>query len=300
MSTETNGFVFAFPEVKKAYKTSIRRRLTSKVIGIILSRSLPIAIVAGIGVYLLHVAVGHLLSNAIRMGSWLGYLGLIIYPVIVAFGGILIGLFVGNSAIKAKFPDTDTVGKLALGIGFAGYLAYLTMYIIFFNAPERFDHWIDYLRQAFYLILFVGTAWEASVSSVKETPFCENCNEFMISDVMGEYNKIGGGKGLEITQESAIIDILNSRQFSKFNELNKNSAKVNYCTIRIWHCPICAKNGFVDCITFQSRSSFNSRGELKTDSASRLIHSSHIDGKELQVLMQAKQLFGIPSDKGVL
>lgn len=297
MSTETSRFTFAFPEVQKAYKTSIHRKLSSSVLGTILGGSLPIAIGAGIGVYLLHIVLQSLLNYMSRMGSCYGILGVVIYPLIVGLGGYIIGNFVGKSAIKAKFPDAETVGKLALVIGLIGYLAYLTMYMLFYNAPERFDHWIDYARQAFYLILFVILALAASTSKIEETPFCENCNDFMISDDIGEYNTLGGGKALDIAQEVAIVDILNSRQFAKLNELNKNWATGNYCVIRIWHCPVCNNNGFVDCTTIQSRTSVDNKGQTKTEGAHRLIHSSHIASEDIQILMQTRQAFGTPTVK---
>lgn len=294
MSTETNGFFFAFPEVMRAYKTSMHRKLSSSVLGTILGGSLPIAVGAGIGVYLLHVGLKHLLNYMSSMGSCYGIAGVIIYPLIVVGGGYLVGDFVGKSAIKAKFPDAESVAKLALGIGLIGYLAYLTMYMMFSYAPERFDHWIDYLREAFYLTLFVGLTVGTAASKVRETPFCENCSDFMIPDDIGEYNTMGGGKALDITQETAILDILESRQFAKLNDLNDNWATGNYCVIRIWHCPVCNKNGFVDCATVKSRTSTNNNGQVNTEGAHRLVHSSHVDGNEIQILMQAKRALGTP------
>lgn len=295
MSTQTNGFAFAFPEVQRAYKTSIRRKLSSKVLGTILSRSLPIAIGAGIGVYLLHIVSWILLDVMLEMKPCWGLLGaIVIDPFIVGLGGYVIGLFVGKAAIKAKFPDAKAVGKLALVIGLVGYLAYLTMYMLFFDASERFDHWIDYARQAIYLTLFILLALAASTSRVEETPFCENCNEFMVADDIGKYNTLGDGKGLDIAQEPTIIDILNSRRFANLNELSSNWVTGNYCVIRIWHCPICNNNGFVDCITVQSKMSVDSKGQTKKEAADRLVHSSHINGEEIQILLQIKKSFGIP------
>lgn len=290
MSTETNGFIFTFPEVTKAYKTSIHRKLSSNALGTILGGSLLITIGAGIGVYILHIGLQHLLNYMSRMGSCYGILGVIIYPLIVGLGGYLIGDSVGKSAIRAKFPDAQTVGKLALVIGLVGYLSYLIMYILFYYAPERFDHWIDYVRQAFYLLLFVGVAMGTATSKVEETPFCENCDDFMISDDIGDYNIMGGGKAIDIAQEATIVEILNSRQFAKLNELNICWVTGNYCVIRIWRCPTCNQNGFVDCATIKSRTKVNSKGETSTESANRVIHSSHLNGEEIQTLMQTRQI----------
>lgn len=294
MSTETSGFVFTFPEVTRAYKTSIRRNISSSLLGTILGRSMLLTIGTGIGVYLLHALLQNLLRSVSSMSTCFGILGVIIYPLIVVAGGYLIGVTVGKSAIKAKFPDAEKVGKLALGVGLLGYLAYLAMYMIFYYAPERFDHWVDYLRQAFYLLLFIGVAWGASTLKIEETPFCENCNDFMISDDIGEQNVSDGYKGLDIAQESIIINALNSRQFTKLNELNKNWSQDNYCLLRIWHCPVCNDNGFIDCTTHQSRTITASNGQIKRETTFRLIHSSHIDNKEIQMLMQARQILGTP------
>jgi len=296
MSTVTNGFTFAFPEVKRVYKTSIHRKLSSNVLRIILGGSLLIAIVVGIVVYFLHIGLENLISSvsgSSGMATLYGILAIGAYPLIIGVGSYFVGNSVGKSAIKAKFPDTQTIGKLALVIGLVSYLSYLTMYTLFYYAPERFDHWIDYLRQAFYLLLFAGVAWGTSTSKVEETPFCENCNDFMVSDDIGERNTTDGYKGLEIAQESIIVNILNSRQFTKLNELNKDWSKDNYCLLQIWHCPVCNNNGFIDCTTYQSRTSVTN-GQVKREAALRLIHSSRIDGEEIQILMQARQTLGTP------
>ncbi len=301
MSTEKNGFTFAFPEVVRAYKTSFHRKLSSNVLGAILGRSLLVAIASGIGVYLLHVGTQLLLNYMLKMGSLCyGLLGVIIYPLIVGFGGMIMGNTVGKSSVEAKFPDTQTVGKLALVIGLVGYLTYLTMYILFFNAPERFDHWFDYLRQAFYLFLFVGLAAAGSVAKVEETPFCENCNEFMKLDRIGNSNFDGTGYGFDITKESAILEILDSKAFENLCELgndwvhNKHSAINNFCIVEIWQCPNCNKNGYVNGLTIQSREGVNSNGQITWKSESQRIHSSHVDGEEIQILMRAKQVLGTP------
>jgi len=298
MSIEKNGFTFAFPEVERAYKTSFHRKLSSNVLGTILGTSLLVAIASGIGVYLLHVGTQHLLNYFLKMGSLCyGLLGVIIYPLIVCFGGMLIGNTVGKASVEAKFPDTETIAKLALLIGLAGYLAYLTMYMLFFNAPERFDHWVDYARQAFYLFLFVGLAAAGATKKVEETPFCENCNEFMTLDRIGD-----SSYGWDITRESAILEILDSRAFENLCELgndwvhHKKGAINNYCIVEIWHCPNCNKNGYVNGLTIQAREEVNSNGQTTRKSESQRIHSSHVDGEEIQILMRAKQALGTPPD----
>jgi hypothetical protein len=296
MSTVTNGFTFSFPEVKRAYKTSIRRKLSSDVVGTIFGGSLLIAIVVGIAVYFLHVGLENLIYNvsgSSNTATLYAILALGGYPLIIGFGSYFVGNSVGKSAIRAKFPDAETIGKLALVIGLIAYLSYLTMFMLFYYAPERFDHWLDYIRQAFYLIVFVGVVWGASTFRIEETPFCENCNEFMISDDIGEQNMADGNKGLDIAQESTIINILISRQFAKLIEIDKDWSRSNYCLLQIWHCPVCNNNGFIDCTTYQSRTTV-SNGQMKTDAALRLIHSSHIDGEDIKTLMQAKQTLGTP------
>lgn len=302
MSTEKNGFTFAFPEVKRAYKTSIHRKLSSNVLGTILGGSLLIAIGAGIGVYLLHVGLQHLLAYMSRMGSCYGFLGVIIYPLIVGLGGLLVGNSIGKSAIKAKFPDAQTVGKLALAIGLIGYLTYLTMYMLFYDAPERFDHWVDYLRQAFYLLLFIIVAVGVSTSKVEETPFCENCGDFMVLDRIGNSNFDGTGYGWGISKESALLEILDSRKFERLNELgsdwthNKIGEINHYCEIEIWHCLNCNKNGYVNGVTVQSRNEADNQGKITLKSTSQIIHSSHVDGEEIKILMQTKRALGTPKD----
>lgn len=297
-TTLTSGFTFSFPEVKKAYNTNIQRKLSSKGLRTILGGSLLTTTIVGISVYFLQVGLENLINFVPT--SWpvmaIAYrsAAFIAFALIVGVGSFIVGNSVGKSAIKAKFPNAQTIGNLALVLGLVGYLSYLIMYVLFSNASERFDQWDDYLLQAVYLVAFVGIAWWASRLKVEGTPFCEKCNEFMVSDDIGVQSP-AGNQGLDIAQVSTIMYILNSRQFSKLNELNKSWSKDNYCLLHIWHCPLCNNDGFIDCTTHESRIIVTSQGETKTEYTSRLIYSSHIDNKEIQTLLQARRTLGTPT-----
>ncbi len=274
-------FSFAFPVVESAYIPSGIG--TQKGTLLMVIYSLGAAVVIGPLIYLTHILAAEMAAGLIRMGICLsGLLGMLVYflgyILAAPIAGLLVGAAIGKGAIHGKSRNSATAKRIGIIMGMVCFASFIATYISALGMKEGFDSWIDYLKLSWNVIAIPVAAYYAADESIKGTPFCEECQQFM---------KKAELKKRSIRYEKQLMDVLDTNELNKISTFPPDEGTKNYCKVTFWSCGCERGGGFIHMHTTQMRISKDNSGKVNENTQTRLVFSRKVaktNIKELQLL----------------
>ena len=272
-------FSFRFPAVESAYKPSGIGTAKANVLMIVFG--LGAAIVLGPLIYVAHGIVAQIAAFLIGLNICLsGLAGMVVYflgYVFAAFiAGVLVGSAVGKGAISGKSRNSATAKRIGLTLGLVCFGTFLITYFAVLGMDEGFDSWVDFLKLGWNLFAVPAGAYVMADQAIKDTPFCEECQEFMKKTEL---------KNMPIRHEKSLIAVLSAGALDRVFDFAPDAASTNFCKITVWSCDCDRGWGFVHMHTTQKRISVDKSGKRSENSQTRMVFSASFTRAELAPLL---------------
>ena len=272
-------FSFQLPAVESAYKPSGIG--TAKGTLLMLVFGLGAAIVLGPLIYATHVIAAQIAALFLRMNMCLsGLAGTVIfflgYALAAPMTGALVGTAIGRGAIVGKSRNSAAARRMGLALGLVCFGTFVVTYFAVLGMDEGLDSLIDYLKLGWNLLAVPFVAYIMADEAIKDTPFCEECQEFMRKAEL---------KNRPIRHEKALLAVLNAGEVGKVGNFAPDEESKNYCKITVWSCNCDRGWGFVHMHTTQRRISKNTSGKVTENTQTRMVFSARVAGSELGALL---------------
>jgi hypothetical protein len=272
-------FSFQFPAVESAYKPSGIGTAKGNVLMVIFG--LAAAIVLGPLIYVAHVVLAGIAAFLVGLNICLSSLaGMAIYFIGYVFAaliaGALVGTAIGKGAISGKSRNAAVAKRIALVLGLVCCGTFLVTYFAVLGIGEGFDSWVDFLKMGWNLFAIPGAAFMMADQAIKDTPFCEDCQEFMKKTEL---------KDRPIRHERSLLAVLSAGQLNRVSEFTPDAGSKNYCKIAVWSCDCDRGWGFVHMHTTQERVSVVKSGKKSENSQTRMVFSARVSRSELAPLL---------------
>jgi hypothetical protein len=272
-------FSFQFPAVESAYKPSGIGTARGNVLMVVFG--LGAAILLGPLIYVAHVILAGIAAFLVGLNICLSSLaGMAIYFIGYVFAaliaGALVGTAVGRGAISGKSRNAAAAKRIGLVLGLLCFGGFVLTYFAVLGMGEGLDTWIDYLKMAWNLFAVPGAAFMMADQAIKDTPFCEECREFMKKTEL---------KNRPIRQERSLLAVLSAGQLNRVSEFPPDVGDKNYCKITVWSCNCDRGWGFVHMHTMQKRISVDKSGKRTENSQTRMVFSARFSRSELAPLL---------------
>jgi len=272
-------FSFEFPVAENAYKPSGIGTPKGNLLMFIYG--LGAAVVLGPLIYVTHIIAAEIAAFFVRLGFCLsGLVGMAIYFFGYILGapiaGALVGMAIGKGAINGKSRNSAAAKRIGLILGLVCFSAFVTTYISILGMDEGFDSWLDYLKMGWNLLTVPLVAYIMADETIKDTPFCEECQEFMKKVEL---------KNRPIRYEKSLIAILNTGELYKVSDFLPDEENKNYIRITVWSCNCDRGWGFAHMHTTQKRISKDSAGKATENTQTRLVFSAKFAKSQLEMLL---------------
>jgi hypothetical protein len=272
-------FSFQFPAVESAYKPSGIGTGKGNVLMIVFG--LGAAIVLGPLIYVAHGIIAQIAAFLIGLNICLSSLvGMVVYFLGYVFAaliaGALVGTAVGRGAISGKSRNAAAAQRIALVFGLVCFGAFLVTYFAVLGMDEGLDSWVDFLKLGWNLFAVPAGAYVIADQAIKDTPFCEECQEFMKKMEL---------KNRPIRHEKSLMAVLNAGALDRVSDFPPDAASTNSCKITVWSCDCERGWGFVHMNTTQKRISVDKSGKRTENSQTRMVFSARFTRSQLARLL---------------
>jgi hypothetical protein len=272
-------FTFQFPAVESAYKPSGIGTGKGSLLMIVFG--LVAAIVLGPLIYVAHGIIAQIAAFLIGLNICLSSLaGMVVYFLGYVFAaliaGALVGTAVGRGAISGKSRNAATAQRIALVLGLVCFGAFLGTYFAVLGMDEGLDSWVDFLKLGWNLFAVPAGAYMMADQAIKDTPFCEECQEFMKKTEL---------KNRPIRQEKSLMAVLNAGALDRISDFPPDATSTNFCKITVWSCDCERGWGFVHMNTTQKRISVDKSGKRTENSQTRMVFSARFTRPQLAPLL---------------
>ena len=154
--------------------------------------------------------------------------------------------------------------------------AFLVTYFAVLGMGEGLDSWIDFLKMGWNLFAIPAGACIMADQAMKDTPFCEECQEFMKKTEL---------KNRAIRHEKSLMAVLNAGALDRVSDFPPDVVCTNFSKITVWSCD-CEKGwGFVHMHTTQKRISIDKSGKRSENSQTRMVFSARFTRPQLAPLL---------------
>ncbi|MFN2182345.1 MAG: FHA domain-containing protein [Anaerolineae bacterium] len=272
-------FTFQFPAVESAYKPSGIGTGKGSLLMIVFG--LVAAIVLGPLIYVAHGIIAQIAAFLIGLNICLSSLaGMVVYFLGYVFAaliaGALVGTAVGRGAISGKSRNAAAAQRIALVLGLVCFGAFLGTYFAVLGMDEGLDSWVDFLKLGWNLFAVPAGAYMMADQAIKDTPFCEECQEFMKKTEL---------KNRPIRQEKSLMAVLNAGALDRISDFPPDATSTNFCKITVWSCDCERGWGFVHMNTTQKRISVDKSGKRTENSQTRMVFSARFTRPQLAPLL---------------
>lgn len=216
---------------------------------------------------------------------------IITFLVIPIFLTFMLGAFLGAAISYAARVTKcrNTTAATIIGI-FSGIVGFLVFYDTYYEGRIYNPVIIEPLVLLLSFVSIIVGAILSSTNLIEETPFCEDCEEYMKKFILEK---------IPIRLESILINNLKSGKLEELNSMFTLNNINNYSSIAIWLCDSCWNNGFINVETTQARikeryekvKSGNDAGKVKKfedeTTWTQLIFSEHIGNEEIDQLKRS-------------